>query len=100
MDPKDINRLADLIVGEMGKKDAMAGDRGCFSSNQDFICTTGFQCTGGTYSCANNGIFDCAEFFECLTFFVCGDFAPFNCGGQFICDPPQQYQCGAEYDPR
>jgi len=97
VNPKDINKLADLIVGEMGKKDALAGDRGCFSSSMDFSCDPDFMCEGGTYNCVGQGFFDCVFVFTCATDFNCNANPPFTCPNQFGCVGP--FNCGAGYVP-
>ena len=92
MSTKDINWLADLIVGEIGKKDAFAGDRGCAApSNPDpYECINDFFCTAD-YECGGAGPFLCIQFFDCGpgTFYCAGGMGPFDC--------PAGFQCTGQY---
>lgn len=85
MRPKDIERIADSVVGAFGKPTRASAGCGDVSSTDLFECVD-FGCGfAGAYECGGAGDFICFAFtcelvggFECATAFTCEAMVQFN----------------------
>ena len=80
MRPQDIERVANSVMGSLGRPTRASAGCGGVSSPDTYGCDTSYSCQVTTYECGGAGVFACTmEGFDCPSMFDCPGPDMFSC---------------------